>query len=121
VKTAACFKLLRSTASGVPKLALDFLLRPATMMSRQHCGTKLSTRRGKLARRRQYHCCVGGYRYAVWFMRWLQCPLCEEFTLFHVEFAADAGSAGTPTNDRRDDVLRTRERAHALNHGGAIV
>jgi hypothetical protein len=26
----------------------------------------------------------------------------------------------TPTNDHRDNVLPTRERAHALNHGGAI-
>ena len=39
----------------------------------------------------------------VWFMRRLQCLLCVE----------------TPTNDRRDNVLRTRELAHALNHGGA--
>ena len=57
---------------------------------------------------------------AVWFMRRLQCLLCEEFTLFHVEIATDARTAETPTNDRRDNVLRTRERAHALNHGGAI-
>ena len=57
---------------------------------------------------------------AVWFMRQLQCLLCEEFTLSCAEIAADAGSVGTPTNDRRDNVLRTRERAHALNHGGAI-
>jgi hypothetical protein len=27
---------------------------------------------------------------------------------------------GTPTNDRRNNVLRTRERAHALNRGGAF-
>jgi hypothetical protein len=57
---------------------------------------------------------------AVWFMRRLQCLLCEEFTLFRADIATDAGSLGTPTNDRRDSVLRTRERAHALNHGGAI-
>ena len=54
---------------------------------------------------------------AVWIMRWLQC---EEFTLFHVQIATDA-RVRTPTNDRRDNVLRTRERAHALNYGGAIV
>jgi len=58
---------------------------------------------------------------AVWFMRWLQCLLCEESSLFHVEIATDAGRVETPTNDRRDNVLRTRELAHALNHGGAIV
>ena len=73
-------------------------------------------------------------------MRWLQCAdtiqtadgiaitigndvvaplLCEKFTLSRAEIATDAGM-GTPTNDRRNNVLRTRERAHALNHGGAI-
>jgi len=56
---------------------------------------------------------------AVWFMRWLQCLLSEESTLFHVEIATDARRVETPTNDRRDNVLRTRELAHALNHGGA--
>jgi len=107
--------------AGVPKLALDFLLRPATMTSRQHSGTKLSTRRGKPARRRQHHCCVEGSGMAVWIMRWLQCLLGEEFTLLlSRRIATGSGRAGTPTNDRRDNVLRTRERAHALNHGGAI-
>jgi hypothetical protein len=78
---------------------------------------------------------------AVWFMRLLQCAetiqtadgiaitlgndviaplLRKEFTLFRAEIAADAGRVGTPTNDCRDNVLHTRERAHALNHGGAI-
>ena len=77
---------------------------------------------------------------AVWFMRWLPCadtiqtpdgiaitigndviaPLRrEEFTLFRAEIAAGAG-VGTPTNDRRNNVLRTRERAHGLHRGGAI-
>jgi hypothetical protein len=58
---------------------------------------------------------------AVWIMPRLQCLLCEEFTLSRTELATDAGSAETPANDRRDKVLRTRERAHALNYGGAIV
>jgi len=57
---------------------------------------------------------------AVWFMRRLQCLFCEEFTSFRAEIATDAGSVGIPTNDRRDNVLRTRECARALNHGGAI-
>ncbi len=48
---------------------------------------------------------------AVRFMRWLQCLLCEESTLFRAEIATDAGRVRTPTNDRRDNVLRTRERA----------
>jgi hypothetical protein len=58
---------------------------------------------------------------AVGFTRWLQCLLCEEFALSRAELATDEGSAETPANDRRDNVLRTRERAHALNYGGAIV
>ena len=57
---------------------------------------------------------------AVWTLRRLQCLFCEEFTLSRVEIATDAGSVETPTNDRRDNVPRTQERAHALNHGGAI-
>jgi hypothetical protein len=53
----------------------------------------------------------------VWLTRWLQCPLREEATLSRADIATDAG---TPTNDRRDNVLLTQERAHALNHGGTI-
>ena len=60
------------TMTDVPKLALDFLLRPATMTSRQHSGTTLSTRRGKPARRRQHHCCVEG---PVW--RYGSCAGCS--------------------------------------------
>jgi hypothetical protein len=58
---------------------------------------------------------------AVWFMRRLQCLLCEESSLFHVEIATDARAAKTPANDRRDKALRTRQRAHAPNDGVAIV
>jgi hypothetical protein len=57
---------------------------------------------------------------AVWFIHWLQRLLCEEFTLSRAEIAIGVARVGTPTNDRRDNVLRTRERAQALNHGGAI-
>jgi hypothetical protein len=46
-------------------------------------------------------------------------PSLRRIHLFYVEIATDAGSVETPTNDRRDNVLRTRELAHALNHGGA--
>jgi hypothetical protein len=53
---------------------------------------------------------------AVWFVRRLQCL----FILSRAEIATDAGSVETPTNDGRDHVLRTRERAYALHHGGAI-
>jgi hypothetical protein len=72
--------------AGIPKVALDFLLRPATMTSRQHGYQGFLKDGGKLARRRQYHCCVGGYRYAVWFMRGLQQLLCV-----HAEVATDVG------------------------------
>jgi hypothetical protein len=51
---------------------------------------------------------------AVWSMRRLQCLLCERFTLFYAEVAT-AGRVATSTNDRRDNVLRARERAHALS------
>jgi hypothetical protein len=69
---------------------------------------------------------------AVWFMRWLRCAdtiqtpngialtIGEEFTLFRAGIATDAGRVKTPTNDRRGNVLHTREHAHALSHGGAI-
>src|SRR5258708_22920404 len=102
--------------AGVPKVALDFLLRPATMTSRQHSGTKLSIRRGKLARRRQTAAAREGTDMAVLFTRPPQCLLCEEFTPSRPEIAAHAGSAGTPTNAPRDNLLRTRARAPALTH-----
>ena len=69
---------------------------------------------------------------AVWFMRWLQCAdtiqaadgiavalRCKEFTRFRAGITTGAG-ARTPPNDRRNNVLPTRERAQALKHGGAI-
>jgi len=56
----------------------------------------------------------------VWFMHRLQFLLCEEFTLLRAEIATDAGRVGTPKNDRRDNVLRRRERAHALDYGDAM-
>jgi hypothetical protein len=79
------------------------------------------------------HLLRGGDRMAVRFIRWLQCadsiptadgiaiaignaviaPLRrEEFTLSRAGIATGAG-AGTPTNDRRNNVLRTRKHAHA--------
>ena len=72
--------------AGVPKPVLDFLLRPATMTSRQHSGYQAFYKTGKTRsataiplRRRE------GTGMAVCFMRWLQCLLCEEFTLFRAE------------------------------------
>lgn len=55
---------------------------------------------------------------ALAFMRWPQRLHCEEFALSQVEIAADATRR---INDRRYNVLRTQEPAHALNYGGAIV
>ena len=106
----------------MPKLALDFLLRPATMTSRQHSGTQAFHKTGKTplgdgnttAARE-------GTGMAVWSVRWLHCLFCEESALFRVELATDVRRMGTPTNDRRDNVLRTPKRAPALNRGGAIV
>jgi hypothetical protein len=45
---------------------------------------------------------------------------CEEFTQVSAEIATSTETAGTPENDRRDNVWRTRERAHALHRGDAI-
>jgi hypothetical protein len=109
------------TVAGLPKLALDFLPRPATMTPRQHSGTQAFHKTGKTplgdgnttAARE-------GTGMAVWSVRWLHCSLCEQLSLFHVEIATGA-RVRTPTNDRRDNVLRTRKRAPALNRGGAIV
>jgi hypothetical protein len=91
------------------------------MTWRQYSGTKLSIRRGKLTQRRQYHCGAGGYRYGGTVHLLAALPLCEQYTLSRAAIATDAGSVGKPANDRRDNVPRTQERAHALNHGGAIV
>ena len=45
---------------------------------------------------------------------------CEEFTRFRAEIAARRQNRDNAKNDCRDNALRTRERAHALNHGDAI-
>src|SRR5258708_13997142 len=70
-------RLPSETIAGFTKVALDFLLRPARMTSRQHSGTKLSIRRGKLARRRQTTAAQEGADMAIWFVRRLQCLFCE--------------------------------------------
>jgi hypothetical protein len=55
---------------------------------------------------------------ASWFMRRLQSLSGEQFTLFHAEIASGAARVSTPTNDRRNNALRTRKRAAALHRGG---
>jgi hypothetical protein len=78
---------------------------------------------------------------AVWLMRWLHCgdtiqtvdgiamtignDVIAPAALRRIHpvsrrTAAFPGRAGTLPNDRRDNVLRAREPADALNHGGAI-
>jgi hypothetical protein len=78
---------------------------------------------------------------AVWFMRWLHCgdaiqtvdgiartigndvvapAALRSIHAVSREIATDSGRVATLANDCRDNVLRTREPAHALNHGGAI-
>ena len=55
---------------------------------------------------------------AVGFMRWLRCA----DTIQTADgIATTIENDVTPINDCRGNVLHTRERAHALNHGGAIV
>jgi hypothetical protein len=44
----------------------------------------------------------------------------EGFTLSRAHVATSAARMRTPTIDRRDNVLHARQRAHALNDGGAI-
>jgi hypothetical protein len=106
--------------AGVPNLALDFLSRPTTMASRQHSGTQALHKTGKTRAATATALLRGrGADMAGWFMRRLQCLPCEAFTLFFAEIATAAGSVGTPTNHRRNNVLRTRQRAPALLHGGA--
>jgi hypothetical protein len=58
---------------------------------------------------------------ARWFMRWLQGTLCEQSPLFDADIAPGARDTQTPTNDRQDDALCTKERALAFTHGGAII
>jgi hypothetical protein len=71
---------------------------------------------------------------AVWFMRLLHCGDTMQtvdgiaITIGNDVIAPAAlrrihpvsSGIATETNDRRDNVLRTPEHAHALNHGGAI-
>ena len=58
---------------------------------------------------------------SLWIMRRLQSLACQAFTSARAATATRAGSAGTPINDRRDNMLRMRKRARALNRRGAIV
>src|ERR1051325_7450589 len=55
------------TMASAPKLTLDFLLRPATIASRQHSGTELSIRRANPLKKRQHRRGAGGRDMAVWF------------------------------------------------------
>src|SRR5439155_20616160 len=82
---------------------------------------KLYTRRGKLARRRHTNAAREGADMGLWIMRRLQSLACQALAPARAATATRAGSAGTSINDRRDNVLRMRKPAHALNGGGAIV
>ena len=50
---------------------------------------------------------------AVWFMRWLRCA---DTIQIADGIAITIANDVTPTKDRRDNLLHTRERAQALNH-----
>jgi hypothetical protein len=49
-----------------------------------------------------------------WTMRRLQWLLWEDFTLSRAAISTDSRRTGTPPNNRRDNVLRARQHAHAL-------
>jgi hypothetical protein len=90
------------------------------MTARQHSGNQALHKTGKTRAATATPLLRGrGADMAVWFMRRLRGLPCEQFALFPAEIATAAGSVGIPRNDRRDNLLRTRERAHALDHGGA--
>jgi hypothetical protein len=107
--------------AGVPKPVLDFLLRPATMRSRQHQVPSFLQDGENSLGDGNTTAAPGGYRYGGMVHARAAVPALRRIHLVHVEIATDAGRVETPTNDRRDNVLRTRELAHALNHGGAVV
>jgi hypothetical protein len=54
---------------------------------------------------------------AVWFTRWRQGLLCEQFSLFCV----DADRVRASLNDRGYCALRWRDRACASHDGGSII
>jgi hypothetical protein len=88
------------------------------MRSRQHSGTQALYKTGKTRSATATPLLRGrGADMAVWFMRRLQCLPCEQFTLFYTGIAVATGSVETLTNDRRNNVLRTRAHAHASNRG----
>jgi hypothetical protein len=101
-----------------PKVALDFLLRQATITSRSIPIQSLpqdgenSLGGGNTSAGRE------GADMAVWIMPRLQHLRCADFMLSRAELATGAGET---LEMIQDNVLRTRRRSHALNHGGAIV
>lgn len=90
------------------------------MMARQHSGIRALIRRENPHGDGNTIAAREGADMAVWFMRRLQCLPCERFTLLYAKIASAATSVGMPTNDRRNNVLRTRERAHASKKWGAM-
>ena len=52
---------------------------------------------------------------------WFSACSANHWRCFCAEIALDVGSVEAPTNDLRNNVLRTPERAHELKHGGAIA
>jgi hypothetical protein len=91
------------------------------MGSRQHSGNQALHKTGKTRAATATPLLRGrDADMAVWFMRRLQCLPCEHLTLIPAEIAVAAGRVETPQNDRRHNLLRMWERAHALNHGCAM-
>jgi hypothetical protein len=53
---------------------------------------------------------------AVWFMRWLQGVLCEQYPLFDICIAGFAAGMRAPSINSRDDAIRgKRARFHLPN------
>jgi len=94
----------------IPKVALDFLLRPARMTSAPAFRYQAFYKTGKNSPATANRAAREGADMAVG--SWpLQCLFCEEFTLSRAEAAADAGSAGG--NTKQD--ARYKRVAHAGN------
>src|SRR5213075_1884863 len=126
--------------AGASKPALDFLLRRATMTSRQLPVSNFIIRRGKtrlamatqsLRGRDRYDGRVHALAAAPTRSRPpVVSPLClgtcnPAAALRRIQPVSRrtrhyGAASGTPTNDHRANVLHRRQRAHALNHGGAI-
>ena len=85
------------------------------MSLRRHCGSKLHNKTGKTRSATANPLLRGGDRYGGMVHALVAMRRSGANRRRHLHAAAE-----TPTIDRRNNVLRTRSRAPALHHGGAI-